>query len=196
MLTRTKFDELIRPISDPAKRIALFGALLARESGLAAKLVVTGGSAMAVYSHSQISSADVDIVGDSRKIVPVLERWGFIGEDDPKDGRKYWRRDDLSLAIDIIHRMRRSGSGRSGTTRVISTTEGDVYLAAIEDLIVRRLVFWSRDGTPALIDHAVLLFVEYNDEIDIEYLELEVRYEKVEEAYRELRRLAEIAARA
>ncbi|HEV2519380.1 MAG TPA: hypothetical protein VGX00_02000 [Thermoplasmata archaeon] len=195
MLTRLEFDALLRPVSDPGKRIALFGALLARESGLNAKLEVTGGSAMTVYSQSRISSADVDIVGDRRRIVPVLRRWGFIAQEDPEDGRVYWRREDHSLAVDIVRRGRRAGSGRSGTSRVIATEAGDVYLTAIEDLIVRRLVFWSRDGTPALLDHAVLLFLEHSDEIDLDYLEFEVRYEKIDVAYRELRRLAEAAGR-
>ncbi|HEV2166699.1 MAG TPA: hypothetical protein VGS23_06990 [Thermoplasmata archaeon] len=194
MLTRAKFDEALGWSSEPGKRIAVFGALLAHETGLGPGLVITGGSAMTIYSENRISSDDVDVVGDRRKITPILKRWGFTPEEDPDDGRVYWRRDDLSLAVDIIHRSGKAGPGRPGSPQMISTGSGIVYVAAVEDLIVRRLVFWSREGNPKLLDHAVLLFFEYRSEIDLEYLEGEVRYERVEAAYRELRRLAESSA--
>jgi hypothetical protein len=192
MLTKAEFDEALRPVSNRGERIATFGALLARESRLGSKLVVAGGSAIMVYSQGRYSSDDIDLVGEKRRIVPVLRRWGFTPEEDP-DGRVYWRRDDLALAVDIIARPGRVGSGTSGPARTIMTREGPVRVSAVEDLIVRRLVFWSRGGRPELIDQAVGLLVEHGDEVDLEYLEGEVRYEKVEDAYRELRRLVDAA---
>jgi hypothetical protein len=189
MLTKARFDSIILAVQDRALRVATFGALLAKESGLGSKIVIAGGSAFAVYSHGQFTSEDVNVVGERSRISPVLKRWGFRPEED-EDGRVYWRRDDLGLLIDIIHRAGTSGSGGSGITRKIMTSQGAVRVSAVEDLIVRRLVFWSRDGTPQLLEQATLLFAENREGIDIDYLESEVRYERVGAAYRELQRLA------
>ncbi|MGA7846082.1 MAG: hypothetical protein WCB18_03215 [Thermoplasmata archaeon] len=189
MRAKAEFDATISKVSDPARRIATFGAMLAKDSGLGSRLVIAGGSAITVYSHGQFTSEDVDVVGERSRISPVLKRWGFRLEEG-EDGRPYWRRDDLGLLVDIIHRSESSGSGRSGVPRTFKTTEGPVRASAVEDLVVRRLVFWSRSGKSSLLEQAVLLFAENRDEIDLDYLEGEVKYEGVEEAYRELRERA------
>jgi len=188
MESRTKFEKAVKAASDPAARIEIFGAMLARASGLGAKLVIAGGSAITIYSHGRWVSDDLDVVGDKAKIVPVLKGWGF-GAIEDRDGRVYWSREDLALFVDIIDRAPGSGHGRSGHRRTIVTSQGPVQVSAIEGLIVRRLMFWSRNGRPALMDQAALLFESNRDEIDREYLESEVRYERVDDAYRELRRL-------
>ncbi len=187
MLSKIGFDEALRSASDSAKKIAIFGALLAKASGLGQNLTIAGGSAITLYSRSRFVSEDVDVVGESTRIVPVLRKWGFQPEKDT-DGRVYWRRDDLGLFVDIIHRSLRSGRGKSGRTRTFVTAAGPVRVSAIEDLIVRRLVFWSRSGKPELLDQAIVLYSENKDDLDIGYLEAEIRWEGVEEAYRELQR--------
>lgn len=75
-----------------------------------------------------------------------------------------------------------AGLGRSGRPRTISTQLGLARLASVDDLIVRRLEFWSRDGTPELMDQAVDLYIANGSRLDVEYLESEVRYEGVESA--------------
>jgi len=189
MLTKAEFDRTLEAVSDPTARIETLGALLAKASGLGSRLVIAGGSAISVYSHGLWVSDDVDIVGEKRRIVPVLKRWGFVASEDP-DGRVYWTRKDLRLVIDIINRAPGSGSGRSGRLRTMVTGSGPVQVSAVEDLILRRLVFWSRNGEPVLMDQAVALFDANREEVDIDYLEGEVRWERVEDAYQELRRLA------
>jgi hypothetical protein len=190
MRSKAEFDRILRATRSLTARIETFGALLAEDSGLGSRLVLAGGSAISIYSHGRFTSGDVDIVGDKGRIVPVLRGWGFAPVEDP-DGRVYWTRPDLGLVVDILHRSPRSGSGRSGRLRTIVTDYGPVRVSAIEDLIVRRLVFWSRDGKTELMDQAVALYFENREEIDISYLEGQVRWEKVDVAYRELRRLAD-----
>ncbi len=189
MRTKSEFDAVIGEIRDPAQKIATFGAMLAKDSGLGPKLVITGGSAITVYSHGQFTSEDVDVVGERSRITPVLKRWGFRREEG-EDGRPYWRHDDLGLLVDIIHRSESSGSGRSGVPHTFKTAQGPLRASAVEDLVVRRLVFWSRSGKHGLLDQAVILFAENRDDIDIDYLEGEVKYEGVEEAYRQLKERA------
>ncbi len=140
MLTTAAFDDAIQGTSDPAKRIAIFGALLAKASGLGPKLTIAGGSAITLDSRSRFVSEDIDIVGERRRIVPVLRKRNFAPVKDT-DGQVYWRRDDLGLFVDILHRFIRSGSGWLGRTRTLVTEKGPIRVSAIEDLIVRRSVF-------------------------------------------------------
>lgn len=189
MRPKTQFDRILGAISDPVERIQTLGALLAKDSGLGSRLVIAGGSAISIYSEGRYVSEDIDVVGGKERIAPVLERWGFAPVNDP-DGRVYWARADLGLLVDIVHRSAGKGSGRSGRPRTIVTDYGPVQVSAVEDLIVRRLVLWSRYGKPELIDQAVALYTSNRDEVDDAYLEGEVRWERVEKAYRELRRLS------
>jgi hypothetical protein len=64
------------------RRIRLFSALLAKESGLGTEgLTVVGGSAIEIYTEGDYVSADIDLVVDSRpSVTAVLERWGFRDE--------------------------------------------------------------------------------------------------------------------
>ncbi len=185
-----EFERIMRALSDPATRIETFGALLAKASGIGSKLLIAGGSAITIYTSGRYTSDDIDIVGQKARLVPVLERWGFQPEEAPSEPRVYWNREDLGLFVDIVNRSPSSGSGRSGVPRRIVTPYGAVHASAIEDVIVRRLVFWSRQGTPGLMDQAVVVFRSHQDDIDLDYLEGEVRFEGVETAYTELRRLA------
>jgi hypothetical protein len=189
MLSRQAFDRAILATSDPATRIETFGALLAKASRT--KPIIAGGSAITIYTSGRHTSDDIDVVGEKARLVPVLEKWGFAPEEDPEDHRVYWNREDLGLSIDIVHRSPGSGSGRSGVPRTIETSHGPVRASALEDVIVRRLVFWSRSGKPVLMDQAVVVFRSHEDDIDLEYLEGEVRWEGVEAAYAEMRRLAQ-----
>ncbi|MGB6500288.1 MAG: hypothetical protein WBG19_02650 [Thermoplasmata archaeon] len=189
MLSKSEFDGILGPIADPTAKIQTLGALLAKNSGMGSRLVIAGGSAISIYSHGRYTSGDIDVVGDKARIAPILRRWGFASAEDP-DGRVYWTREDLGLVIDIIHRSPSTGSGRSGRLRKIVTDYGPVSVSAVEDLIVRRLVFWSRDGKPELMDQAVALYVENREEIDVPYLEGEIGWERADAAYRELLRLA------
>jgi hypothetical protein len=189
MRSKLEFDRILSSRSKLTERIQMLGSLLAKDSGLGSRLVIAGGSAISIYTEGRYVSGDIDIVGEKRRIVPVLERWGFAPVDDP-DGRVYWARKDLGLFVDIVHRSPGSGSGRSGRLRTVVTRFGPVRISAVEDLIVRRLVLWSRFGKRELIDQAVVLYTSNREEIDRAYLEGEVRWERVEKAYGELRRLS------
>ncbi len=132
-------------------------------------------------------SGDVDVVGRRDLISPILRGWGFTAEKDP-DRRVDWTRADLGLFVDIIHRER--GHGRTGTPRRISTKLGPVWVSAAEDLILGRVVRWSRNGQTQMMDQAVELFVTSGGTLAADYLGAQVHYERVQEAYSELQRLA------
>lgn len=150
-------------------------------------VIVTGGSAISIWTHGAYVSGDIDLVGVRSRIVPVLRRWGFNPYDDP-DGRRYWSRDDLEMAIDVINRKDYSGNVEGLLS--LETPFGPVKVAAVEDLIVRRLVFWKRDGKDELLDQAVALFVDSQSKLDSEYLHAQIKYERIEDAYQAMVRLA------
>ncbi len=180
MVSREEFEEAVRAESTVRGRITTFGALLAKATRLGASLVVVGGSAISVRTSGTYVSEDIDVVGPKTRIVPVLKRWGFSL--DEKE-RPYWVRADLGLVVDI------AGPKHTGhRPEVIETRYGPVRIAAPEDLIVRRLIFAKRDADPRYLNEAALVLRGAGAGIDFGYLEALVRYEQVEDVYRELRR--------
>ncbi len=155
------------------------GALLATEA--ATEIVIVGGSAIEIYSSGMYVSADIDLVGERPSIIKALERWGFR-----REGR-LWSRPDLGLWVDPVGRFY---TGDVGRLRVVSTPYGSVRLASVEDLIAKRLIetkVWPRGGTE-LLDQAVALAAEYQDEIDWDYTRRVAAGDGAEDLIPELRR--------
>jgi hypothetical protein len=184
MIDRAEFESTLGHTQRTDERFALLGALLAKESGLGDRLVIEGGSAITIYTNGEYVSGDFDVVGGKTKIVPVLRRWGFHC-----DGR-YWRRDDLGL---MVEPGRARYVGNLARVARFDTPAGPVRLAAPEDLIVRRLVYAKgQHGAKSrkALDEAVLLWNRFQDSIDRNYLDLEVRFERVEAPFEEMIRRA------
>jgi hypothetical protein len=187
MVGKAQFDRVIRNARRQDERIAVFAAMLAKDTALDRSLIVTGGSGVTLRTHGRFTSNDIDIVGPRSKIVPVLKGWGFVEEEGEKH-RRYWNRVDLQLSVDIIDR--RDYVGLTEGIETISTPHGLARVAATEDLIVRRLVFWQRERKHQFMDQAVVLYLEDPESIDTDYLQFEVRREHVQKAYDEMLTLA------
>jgi hypothetical protein len=192
MVTRQEFERVLKRAKSAGERVAVLGALLARASGLGDRLVVVGGSAISVYTGGAYVSEDIDIVGRKDRLAPVLRRWGF--EFDEVKGRGYWIRADLKILVDVIDRAAYVGLAQG--TRTQATRAGPVRVAAVEDLIVRRLIFAKRGRNPELLDQATLLWLRYGSELDRVYLDYQVRYEDVADLYRDLMRRAKSVSKA
>jgi hypothetical protein len=170
----------------PDRRLRIFAALLAKESGLGTDgMTVVGGSAVEIYTEGAYVSEDIDLVVDSRaKITAALTRWGF------KDHGKGWSKQEWGLFVDP---METPMSGSRRLTQVISTPVGPFRISGIEDLIIRRVresVAWQ--NREEAFAHAVLMVEFGNTEIDWEYLEFFARREGWERQLAELRRRARI----
>ncbi len=168
----------------PVRRLRLFAALLARESGLGTDgMTVVDGSAIEIYTEGAYVSEAIDLVVDSRpKITRVLARWRF------QDHGKGWWKEEWGLFVDPMETPR-SGSRR--LTQVISTPEGPFRISGIEDLIVRRVresVAWQH--REEAFAHAVLLVEFVKAPIDWEYIEFFAKREGWEKQLDELRGLA------
>jgi len=163
-------EELKKARSATERRIH-FAALLAKAGGVSADdFIVVGGSAIEFYTSGQYTSGDIDVVTTAPiDWVSILRAWNF-----EKQGR-IWYSSALGIVVDFVKPPYTYDVTR---TQVLVTPHGSLRVAAIEDLLVKRLIsakFWR---TPGDIEHAKLLAVAHRDRIDWDYVhELAERFE-------------------
>jgi hypothetical protein len=174
---------LVLAESAPDRRLRIFTALLTSESGLGTDgLMVVGGSAIEIYTGGSYVSGDVDYVTDSRNAVAqVLRSWSF------KNEGKWFSKKEWGLFVDV---METPGTGSRRLTRIINTKAGPFRIAAIEDLLIKRVreaVNWQ--GRKEAFDQAVLL-ARHADKVDWKYVEFYAKREGWLPQLAELRRVA------
>lgn len=152
--------------------------------------MIVGGSAIEVYTSGKYVSDDVDLVGNRKALIEILEEWGF--------SRKgwFWSRPELKLWVDPVGTHYAGDEARLGE---VSTPYGPVHLAAVEDLIAKRLIgakVWPRNSNQ-LFAQAVALATEYSGVIDWDYVSKLTKRDLADDLVLELRRRTEApAARA
>lgn len=173
-MNRKEFEAAIASAPSEEERLAYFGALLSRETGLGSRLVIVGGSAIEIYLTAQVyTSQDIDVVGARSDIAPVLSKWGFSAESG-RSRRVYWVKDGLG-AVDLVGARDRSGL----PPRHWPTPYGEVMLGPIEFLIVRRLMRTVSDRDPDLFRQAEALALRYPKGLDWEYIRVLAKAENV-----------------
>ena len=173
-MNRREFESAIGTASSEEDRVAYFGALLARESGLGKGLVLVGGSAIEIYLTAEMyTSQDIDVVGTKSAITPILLKWGFV-EEEGRSRRTYWVKDGLGQ-VDLVGPRDRSGL----PSRRWPTPFGEVMLGPVEYLIVRRLMRSSREQSAELFRQAEILAIQYQKGLDWEYLQAMAKSEHV-----------------
>ena len=165
----------------PYRRMRLFAALLSTESGLGVSgLAVVGGSAIEIYTSGDYVSGDIDLlVSDRRPAERLLKLWGF------RDEGKLWTNSELRLYVDL---MQAEPSGSKRLTRILQTKFGPIRLAAIEDLILKRLLearYWAQ--RPALAQ-AMLLSRMYWDGLDHGYIDFVAKRDRIVDLVDQLER--------
>jgi hypothetical protein len=86
----------------------------------------------------------------------------------------------------VIEFVRYPYSGDFKKTQIMKTPFGAIRLAAIEDLLVKRLVstkHWKQQGD---FEHARLLAVLYSEQLDWDYIERFAKREDVEDLLKAL----------
>lgn len=148
----------------PTERRLRFAALLA--SGLGAsetEFVIVGGSAIEFYTRGEYTTGDVDVVYTGHADVSkLLLEWRFI-----RQGR-IWLNDGLGIVLDFV---KPPYTGDLARTQILETPYGSIRLAALEDLIVKRLASAKHWRRPHDADHAQLLAAGYEDRIQWGYVE-------------------------
>jgi hypothetical protein len=171
MTTRGEVGEILRNEARPDRRQLYFGALLQRELGEdASAVIIVGGSAIEIYSRGGYASGDLDLVGERARIAPILDSWGF------KRGGRLWQQSEWKLSVGLVGT---EYTGDASKARTIVTPWGPVRLAALEDLIIKRLASCKHWKIPGDFQHALLLARAFRDELDWEYIRSSAREYKV-----------------
>ena len=178
-----EFRTAIQSEATEARKVRAFAALLGRESGLGAEgMTVVGGSALEIYTGGAYVSQDVDLIAEDRsRVESVLRQWGF------KALGMYWTSPDLTPSIQIVGRH---DSWSRERNQIISTRFGQVRLASIEDVVVKRLIesrYWRQ---PQALAEAMLAVERLDPKIDWEYVEFVAKKDGVVDLASDIRRRA------
>ncbi len=173
--------DTFRSARNPGERILHFVALLTTAGGISTDdLIVVGGSAIEIYTSGEYTSGDIDVVlTPSKSLARVLDEWHFT-----KQGR-LWYNKDLGIVVDFVKPPYTYDESR---TQVLVTPYGSVRIAAIEDLLVKRLISAKWWGLPRDVEHAKMLAVLYGDRIDWKYIENLAEREEVVDVLSDLRK--------
>jgi hypothetical protein len=164
MTTAEEVEKIL--VSDPApdRRILNFAALLGRDSRT--DVIVVGGSAIEVHSRGKYRSDDLDLRGDREALHRVLAGWRF-----ERHG-KIWLRSDWKIAVDVVGTKYTGDPYRAVR---IETPYGPVRVAVVEDLIIKRLAAAKHWKTVRAAEEAAILWRDYHDRIDYDYLNDQAR---------------------
>ncbi|MGB7124923.1 MAG: hypothetical protein WBE40_08750 [Thermoplasmata archaeon] len=182
-MDRREFDAVMRKAESPDQRVAWFGALLTKESGV--EVIIVGGSAIEVYTSGEYVSHDIDVVGERDRLASVLRKWGFK-QQEGRSSRTYWAKKPLGL-VDLVGAHLKSDLA----TQTFQTPYGSVSLGPPEDLITRRLMRAGAERSTKLFQEAALIANRYKDRLDWEYIRLDAKYENVLPLYEQLRKLVQ-----
>ncbi|MFQ5908927.1 MAG: DUF6036 family nucleotidyltransferase [Thermoplasmata archaeon] len=172
--------EKLQVVEDPTRRRMYFSALLGRTAGVPADdFIVVGGSAIEFYTVGAYTSGDIDIVSRAAdRLRGVLRSWSF-----QREGR-VWVHEALGMVVDFV---RAPYTWDESRTQLLETPYGPIRVAALEDLLVKRLVstkHWERTGD---FQHALLLGELYADRMDWDYVEKMSRQQDVLDMLESLR---------
>ncbi len=170
MTSTEEVERILAADPSPDQRILNFAALLERDCGT--EIIVVGGSAIEVHRRGKYHSDDLDLRGDRAAIRRVLTRWGF------RNAGKIWLREDWKIAVDVVGTKYTGDPYRAVR---IETPYGPVRVAAVEDLIIKRLAAAKHWQVKSAVEEAALLWRDYWDRIDFEYLNRQAKtYEVVD----------------
>lgn len=180
------YDEVKKALQragSPTEGRLFFAALLGKAAGVPTDdLIVVGGSAIEFYTVGEYTSDDIDIVSSQSTLLQdVLRGWDF-----QEEGR-IWVHEALGIVVDFV---RYPYTGDKSRTQVLSTPYGAVRVAALEDLVVKRLIstkHWRIEGD---FEHARLLAALYGDRMDWEYIERLSEDQRVQDVLEILKREA------
>ncbi len=155
--------------------------MLASETGLGADgLTVVGGSALEIYTTGDYVSADVDLVAeDPKRVAEVLRSWGFTSKG------MYWTSPDFRPSVQIVGKY---DSGSRRLSQVVTTGYGSVRLAAVEDIVVKRLIEARHWRRPEAMAEAMLAVSRYGAELDWKYINFTANKDGVADLALDLRR--------
>jgi hypothetical protein len=157
-----------------------FAALLRKAAAIPPdNFFVVGGSAIEIHTVGRYTSGDIDIVTDDQERIPaVLDEWGF------RKTSRVWADEELRLVVDLLEWPY---TGSVERTTIMSTPFGAVRLAAVEDLLVKRLISTKFRGQMGDLEQAKMLGLAFGETMDWEYVQAFAAREDVLDAAESLR---------
>lgn len=161
------YDEMrkhLQRAASPTERRLHFAAILGKAAGVPTDdMIIVGGSAIEFYTVGEYTSDDIDIVSSQTRVLKdVLRGWAFRVE-----GRIYVN-EEIGIVVDFV---RYPYTGDRSKTQVLSTPFGAIRVAALEDLVVKRLISTKHWKIKGDFEHARLLVALYGDRMDWDYIE-------------------------
>jgi hypothetical protein len=160
--------------------------LLARASAMLTERghplpILVGGAVVEFDTAGQIHSGDFDLVSVAdTELSEALLAVGFIKEDRPGVKRGGFYHPNLPIGVEFVSGGYFEGQADRQRIRVIPFPEGEVLMAATEDLIADRLGQWvasDRRDTELLLQAQAMIHVAEN--IAAEYLDQRIRQDTV-----------------
>jgi hypothetical protein len=164
MTSPEELREALARASSPTERRLHFVALLIREAAWKDReAIVVGGSAIEIYTSGRYTTGDIDLVltAPSRPD-RILRSWGFR-----ERGRLRFH-DELGIVLDFV---KPPYTGDLDRCQILTTPYGPVRIAAVEDLLVKRLASAKHWRQPRDLEHAKILAALYRDRIAWDYVE-------------------------
>jgi len=179
----SSIDELREALDragSPTERRLYFVAFLMRDAGWKVDdAIVVGGSAIEIYTSGRYTTGDIDLVVTVPSLPDrILRSWGFR-----EQGRIRYH-DELAIVVDFV---KPPYTGDPDRCQVLTTPYGPVRIAAIEDLLVKRLASAKHWRRPEDLEHAKILAVLYRDRIAWDYVAEQAARYNVEDVMANLR---------
>lgn len=129
---KQKYDELFK-MGPHEKMIYLVAALTTYFEGSDVKPVIVGGLSVEIYTRSNYTTFDIDIITPGRDEIDQLltEELNF-----EKTGRS-WYHKELELSIEIP--SNHLEGDRNRVVKLNLPDGGEVYVVSVEDIIIHRL---------------------------------------------------------
>lgn len=151
--TKSKFEKMLYTTAIITKLVEIDNAIP----------IIVGGLAVEIYTRSDYTTVDIDLVTSKRtEVVDILEKLGFS-----KEGR-HWFHEDLLISVEIPSDVLEG----SYEKKIKLNLPGNlyVYVISIEDIILDRLracVHWK---SSADCEWAERLYRIHYEKLDLDYM--------------------------
>ncbi|MEB3103550.1 DUF6036 family nucleotidyltransferase [Ferviditalea candida] len=146
---------------------------LTEKEGL--KPIIVGGFAVEIYSRSEYTTVDIDLIFSRRDIIDqYLQKLGFI-----KSGR-HWFHEELGVSVEVPNDM----LDLADPDKLIKLNLQDqsfVYVIGLEDIILDRLracVHWTSLSD---CEWGYRLFLLHDEKLDMNYMQQKAVEDRTEE---------------
>lgn len=168
--------------------LAAFLSRLFKEEGVS--LVVVGGAAVQYYTLSEFVTHDLDAIlsGDTKEIIEkVMYALGFKRT----TMYRHFEHPHFNFVVEFPPSPVEVASRIIEKMNLVKTSEGDVKVVRVEDLIMDRITAGVEWKDEASLDQAKLMYVKHYGSIDEDYLTQFAKEEGYLKTLKEVRKVIE-----